>query len=197
MNYENQLIAMIKNSGGLILSSQVDKASIPRIYLSILVKKGTLENIARGVYLTSEAIDDEMFRFQSRYSKGIFSHGTALYLHDLTDRTPHRYTMTFPNNYHAKSLEEEGVTAFYVDKQNYKLGMIDHLSPFGRTIRIYDKERTICDLVRSRNRMESGILTEAVKRYTTLKYKDIHLLMQYATRFRVEKIMRQYVEVLL
>lgn len=197
MNYEDQLLQMIENNKGLILSSQVDEVSIPRVYLSKLVRKGILDNIARGVYLTTDAMDDEMFRTQARYNRGIFSHGTALYLHDLTDRTPLYFTMTFPNNYHAVSLDEEGVTTFYVDKHNHELGMIEQATPLGRLIRTYSIERTICDIIRSRNKMDSGIQFDAVKRYAALKNKDIYMLMQYAKTFRVEKKVRQLIEVLL
>ena len=130
MNYEKKLIEMINNNNGLILTSQVDEAGIPREYLSRLLKKRFIERIARGVYLTRNALDDEMYRIQMRFSKGVFSHGTALFLHNLTDRTPLNYTMTFPNNYHTQSLDEEGITAFYVDKQHHEIGKIEVLSPF-------------------------------------------------------------------
>ena len=197
MNHEEKLIGIIKDNRGLILSSQVDQLGIPRIYLSILVKKGFIEKIERGVYLTVDAFDDEMFRIQARYRKGIYSHGTALYLHDLTDTTPNNYTMTFPNSYHVKSLKEEGIFTFYIHKSLYNLGKVELLSSFGRNISTYDIERTIVDIVRSRNQIDSEMLNNALKRYVVRKDNNINMLMKYAKLFRVEKIIRQFMEILL
>ena len=197
MNHEEKLIEIIKDNRGLILSSQVDQLGVPRIYLSILVRKGFIEKIERGVYLTVDAFDDEMFRIQARYRKGIYSHGTALYLYDLTDTTPNHYTMTFPDRYHVKSLKEEGIFTFYVQKKLHDLGKVELLSSFGRNISTYNIERTIVDIVRSRNQIDTEMLNHALKRYVVRKDNNITLLMKYAKLFKVEKIMRQFIEVLL
>lgn len=197
MNHEEKLIEIIKDNRGLILSSQVDQLGVPRIYLSILVRKGFIEKIERGVYLTVDAFDDEMFRIQARYRKGIYSHGTALYLNDLTDTTPNHYTMTFPNRYHVKSLKEEGIFTFYVQKNLHDLGKVELLSSFGRNIITYNIERTIVDIVRSRNHIDTEMLNHALKRYVVRKDNNITMLMKYAKLFKVEKIIRQFIEVLL
>lgn len=197
MNYEKQILNIMDNNQGIVFTSQVDAAKIPRMYLSILNKKGVIERIARGVYLADDALDDEMFRLQSRYSKGVYSHGTALYLHGLTDRTPNYYSMTFPNKYHTRSLKEEKVKTFYVKRKYLHLGIVDHQSPLNRKIKTYNINRTIVDLIRSRNRIESGVLIFALKEYVKRKDKDLVLLMQYAKNFRVEKILRDKLEILL
>jgi len=197
MNHEEKLIEIIKENRGLILSSQVDQLGIPRIYLSILVRKGFIEKIGRGVYLTVDAFDDEMFRIQARYRKGIYSHGTALYLHDLTDTIPNHYTMTFPDRYHVRSLKEEGIFTFYVQKKLHDLGKVELLSSFGRNISTYNMERTMVDIVRSRNQIDTEMLNHALKRYVVRKDKNITMLMKYAKLFKIEKIMRQFIEVLL
>ena len=197
MNYERQLIELIKRNNGLVFSSQVDEAGIPRIYLSQMVHKGMLYKFSRGAYLTSDAADDEMVRLQARYPKGVFSHGTALYLHGLQDRAPLYYTMTFPDKYHCISLEDGYISAFYVNKQNFELGMTNQPSMAGRLVRTYNRERTICDIVRNRNKTDNIVLYDALKRYVGSKSKDIQLLMEYAKSLRVEKKMREYIEGLL
>lgn len=54
-----------------------------------------IEKSARGVYILPEVWDDEIFNLQNRLKRGIYSHETALFLWDFTDRTPNRYYMTF------------------------------------------------------------------------------------------------------
>ena len=71
------------------------------------------------------------------------------------------------------------------------------LTPFGHSVPVYNMERTICDIIRNRNNTEIQTFQTALKQYVKRKDKDLRLLMQYATKFRVDKILRQYLEVLL
>ena len=62
---------------------------------------------------------------------------------------------------------------------------------------VYNMERTICDMLRNRNQMDIVILADALKRYVKRKDKNIPQLMRYAESFRVTKLIRNYMEVLL
>ena len=75
--------------------------------------------------------------------------------------------------------------------------MVESKTAYGRPILIYNKERTICDIVRSRNNMDVAILNEGIKRYIACKDKNIPLLIRYSKEFKVENIIRKYLEVLL
>ena len=68
---------------------------------------------------------------------------------------------------------------------------------FGNDVPVYDMERTICDIIRSRNHIEIQTFQEALKGYARRRDKNLRTLMHYAELFRVEKILRKYLEVLL
>lgn len=70
-------------------------------------------------------------------------------------------------------------------------------TPFGHDVPVYDKERTICDVLRSRSHIEIQTFRGALKAYARRSDKDLRTLMHYAKLFRVEKILRRYLEVLL
>ncbi len=70
-------------------------------------------------------------------------------------------------------------------------------SPHGNPIRVTGLERTICDILHNRNQIDIQLVYEALKRYVRRKDKNIDLLYDYAKRFRVQKIARHYIEVLL
>lgn len=70
-------------------------------------------------------------------------------------------------------------------------------TPFGHDIPVYNRERTICDVVRSRSHIEIQTLQESLKEYARQKDKNPRVLMDYANLFQVEKILRRYLEVLL
>jgi len=197
MNYQDKLEKLIKDKNGLILTKQVVEAGISREYLNLLLKENKLERIAHGVYLTPDAFDDEMYRLQARNERAIFSHETALYLHDLTDRDPLQWTVTVPAGYNSSHLKDEGIKVYSIKKSLHQMGVIEMKTQFGREIKAYNKERTICDLARNRNNMDIAILNDGIKRYLESKDKNIPLLMRYAEKLDIQNILRNYVEMLL
>lgn len=197
MNYQDKLERLIETKDGLILTREVEAAGISRQYLNILLKEKKLERVAHGVYLTPDAFDDEMYRIQAKNQRIIFSHETALYLHDLTDRDPIEWSVTIPYGYNATHLRDEGIKVYTVKKTLHQMGVIELKTIYGRNIKAYNKERTICDIVRNRNNMDVGILNEAVKRYLNSKDKNIPLLMRYAEELDIQNVLRNYVEILL
>ena len=188
---------ILEDQNGTLLTADLAKFNIPRTYLSILERNGEIQRVSRGVYQAKDAIEDELFSVQATSRSAVYSHETALYLHDLTDRSPLRYSLTVPVGYHSASLIQEGYKIFYVNRSVFDLGVITLKSPHGNPIRVTNLERTICDVLRSRNQMDMQIVYEALKRYVKRNEKDIDLLYAYAKRFRVQKIIRQYIEVLL
>lgn len=197
MKYTEKLTALINEYNGIILTKHVTEAGIPRTYISELVKNAVLERVERGVYITKDSFDDKMYRLQAKYVSAIFSHDSALFLHDLTDRDPIQYSVTVPAGYNSQNIQATGVKVFSIKKELYGLGLTSGRTMFGREIRCYDMERTICDIIRSRNQMDIAIVTDAIKRYSKRKDKNLPQLMRYAESFRVTKLLRNYMEVLL
>ena len=128
-----------------------------------------------------------------RYSFGIYSHNTALYFYDMTDRTPIKFDMTFPNNIR---INNEFVKAHYIKKDIHSLGLTTMKLSDNTEIKIYDKERTICDIIKDRNKIDTQILNTALKEYMKRKDKNLFLLYNYANALRIETILNQYLEVL-
>ena len=109
MGATDEIIMMAKCNNGTVTTAMVVTAGFSRGNLKYLVDKGMLEKSARGVYILPEVWDDEIFNLQNRFKRGIFSGGTALFLWDLTDRTPNVYSMTFPANYNVTKPKEEKI----------------------------------------------------------------------------------------
>jgi predicted transcriptional regulator of viral defense system len=134
-SHADMVYSMIKQNKGFVTASQITEAGIPRRVLGELTDEGHIYRVARGIYALPEAWEDEMYFLQYRFSKGIFSNETALYLHDMTDRTPHRYTLTFPHGYNAGGLKAQNAKAKFVTQGIYGLGIIEIPSPIGNAVR--------------------------------------------------------------
>ena len=192
------LLRMLKENDGVLTAHMAKNAKIPNAYFSILINKGCIEKIARGLYASKAVYIDEMYELQATNSNLIFSHLSALYIHNLTDRTPLKMTITVPRTQNISKLIKSGTVE--VKRSNEKthfMGVCEARSPSGFIIKVYDKERTICDIVRNSNYTDSQILTDALKAYAKRKDKDLSKLMEYAKVLKVEEKIRQYLEVLL
>lgn len=189
---------IMKDRQGLLLTADLANAGIPRTYLSILEQNGEVERVTRGVYRSKDTFfDDEFFSFQSQHRSAIFSHETALFFHDLTDRTPLTYSVTVPSGYHSQALNSSGQKVFYVRRELIHLGVTARRTPHGNEVMSTDLERTICDIVRSRNQIDVQIRNEALKRYAKRRERNLDRLLQYAQPFGIQQIVREYLEILL
>ena len=197
MTHSQQILKMAHANNGVVTSSQVTKAGILREHLRGLVDNGLLERAERGVYIVPTVFNDEMFNLQTRFKRGIFSHDTALFLLDLTDRTPVKFSMTFPLGYNTGGLKSENVKCYRVKDPLYNLGVIDIKSPGGNPLRCYNAERTLCDILKNRSNSEIQVVVDAFKRYTRLDVRNIPQLSNFAKLSMVEKKLRAYLEVLL
>ena len=188
---------ILKDQNGILLTSDLLKHRIPRTYLSVLEKKGEFQRISRGVYSATGYMVDEMAVIQARFKGALYSHETVAYLLDLTDRAPLYYSVTVPSGYNATSLKTMGMKVYFVNRKLYRLGSITLKSPHGNDIKTFNLERTVCDILRSRNQIDIQQVNELLKRYVKKKEKDLDLLYNYARQFRIQKIAREYIEVLL
>lgn len=197
MNYIEKLQQLINKKNGIITTKEVVELGIPRQYLNIFIEKNILERLERGTYITPGTFEDEMYILQKKFQKIVFSHETALYLHNLTDRDPINYSVTLPQGYNLKNLEKYDVNIHWTKKENYDLGLTKSKTNFGREIKVYDKERTICDIVKNRNNMDKDLFKNSLKAYISNKDKNLNKLIEYSKKLKIEKVLRKYLEMIL
>ena len=197
MGATEAIIKMAKENNGTVTTAMVVAAGFSRGNIKYLVDKGMIEKSARGVYILPEVWDDEIFNLQNRFKRGIYSHETALFLWDLTDRTPNRYQMTFPVNYNLTRPKRENIRCVQCKKELYDLGIAEVITPGGNTVRAYNVERALCDVLRPHSHVDIQIVTEAFKYYAIRSNKNIPVLSEYAKMLKVETKLRSYLEVLL
>lgn len=185
-----------KSTSGIISTQEVFAENISRAILNKFIQNGELTKFGRGLYIINSAWEDDFFSLQQKYSKGIYSHDTALYLLGYSDRTPSIYTMTFPKGYNTPSIKQENIKVVRVIPDNYDLGVIEVKSPSNNPIRIYNLERTLCDILRGKG-SDIRIVNAAMKKYANSKDKNINLLMQCAEQLKVKDKVLRYMEVLL
>lgn len=197
MKESEMIIEMAKNNNGTVTAEMVTQAGISRGHLKHLADSGKLERSSRGVYILPYILEDEMFALQCRFKRGVFSCETALFLWDLTDRTPNKYSMTFPHSYNPSSAKKQNVKCTVCIEELFDVGVTEITTPGQNTVKVYNRERTLCDILKKGSKFDIQITTEAFKRYANLPEKDIALLSKYSKMFKVSDRVRSYLEVLL
>ena len=177
---------IMNTNNGMISTRMIEPLNISRQYLSIMENNNDIEKVSRGIYLSPNAFEDSYFSFQQKYKKAIFSHMNALYFYGMTEEFPYNYTVTVPQSYHVDTVNEK-CNVFYVSDDIYELGIVEIETPNGNKVRVYDKERCICDIIRSKGRMDSEQVKKTIKQYMQSRDKDIAKLSEYSKNMGINK----------
>ena len=198
MSKNDLVLKLLKNNNGLITSLEAKSKGIDNKILQRMEKLGQLERVEHGLYMDSNQMEDEYYLSQYRCKKVIFSHETALYFHELADRTPFQIMITIPSGYNTRLLKEKNkYKFFYVAKNLHTIGKITMKTPYGNEVYVYDKERTICDCLKKKEQLDSDLVNDAVRRYLKTPGSDYAKLIKYAELFNIKELVRKYMEVLI
>ena len=183
MNYEDKIMALFHN--GYLTTSKVVQNNIPKIYLTKLVKSNIIERVARGLYFNKKELDDEYLIIQNQSKYAIYSNMTALYFLGYSDRIPLKYDITVPNGYKSSLQKNDKINLFYTKKEYTELGIIIIKDSYGNNIKIYDLEKSICDIIKNKNKIDKELFNKAIRKYYYGKDKDTLKLYKYAKKMKI------------
>ena len=182
---------LMKKNNGYITSKELDMFDIHRMYLSIMQEKGIIEKVASGIYIDTNKIEDNYYVFGLSMPNVIYSHMTALYFHGLSIKAPTDvYDITVKRSYNSIHLRKHNV--FYVGNDVYGLGITEIETPMGNKVKVYDVERCICDIIRSKSRMDLELIKHSVKEYIKRKDKNLVKLSLYAEKLGIKDVVMDY-----
>lgn len=194
-NY-SKLEKIFKTNDGYITREDVDNANIPSWFLSDFVKKNNLNKIAPGFYADDSYIVDNYYILQRRYPKYIFAGLSALYLLGLTDKIPTDIEVSAPQNYHPSRSKVDSLIIHKLSNSNiYELGIKEVKTMFGNIVKTYDEERTICDVIKYRDKYDGETFIKAIRFYVRI-INNQSKLFKYARELGVEKKVYEIIEVL-
>lgn len=132
------LDALVRGGNGVLRTADAVAAGIARPVLGNYVRERGLERVGHGLYLAPDAWKDGMYLLHLRCPQAVFSHDTALFLHDLTDREPLAYTVTVKSGYNPHRLKGDGVKVYRIKAELHGLGLSQTNTPFGNPVAVYD-----------------------------------------------------------
>ena len=197
MDYMMELDVIAKEHGGIIETKIAAQHGISKAMLYKLCKEEKIYRIVKGQYIFPDDMQDELLSIRKRSGNIIFSHETALYLHGISDRTPFEHTITAPSGCIPSAVIRAECKVYYIKPELFSLGKTMLKSPTGNEIPAYNLERTVCDIIRSRNKIGTETFLAALKLYAASPKKDLNKLNLYAKKLRVFNVLSRYLEVLL
>ena len=156
-----------------------------------MASEGILNHLQHGFYGLNEEIEDEFYIHQKNNSYIIYSNETALYLHNLVDRYPNPLSVTTKSGYH---LRNEKLKVYYVKEELLDNGVIEIVSPQGNPIYVYDIERTICDIVKNKNRIDQQVYVQGLQNYFLNGKPNLRKLSKIAKELNVQQKLMDIIE---
>lgn len=183
--------------GGMMRTTQLAEEKIFYPQREKLIADGYVEKIRRGYYQWIDPDDfSEVRTVIHLFPDAILCMDTALRYYGYSDRTPGDWHLAVSKD-SGKSrfkIDYPFVKPYYVEPTVLELGLTTGTMD-GHTIRIYDKERLICDCLRYRNKMDKEIFNKAIQKYIADPEKSIPKLMEYAGPLRVKKLAKDLIGV--
>ena len=150
MDYMAELAAIAQEHGGIIETKTAIAHGISKAVLYKLCREDKIHRVVQGQYILPDDMQDELLSISKRSNQIIFSHETALFLHGISDRTPFEHTITVPSDYTVSAAIKNECKIYYIKPELFDLGRTTLNTPAGNEVPVYDLERTICDMIRSR-----------------------------------------------
>jgi predicted transcriptional regulator of viral defense system len=181
---------------GILRASMAIELGIPKHVLYKMVDAGELIREAQGIYRLSELAplgNPDLVQISLRVPRAVICLISALYFHELTTQIPHQVYFALPRNVKTPKIEYPPIKVFHFSEESYRSGTVEE-SVDGMKIKIYNREKTVADCFKFREKIGTDVALEALRDYLNQPRPNISLLIKYARINRVEKFMRPYLE---
>lgn len=191
---EEKIKKLLKQNNGIITTKQIEEIGIPRVHIKQFIESGTIERVKKGIYISRDMLEDEFYIFQLKNKNAIFSYNTAMYLFRASERTPEKIDVTVYSGYNVQRFPNN-MRVHYVKKDLLDLGVVIVNSPSGFKVKVYNMERTICDILKDRN---TGIDKEQTNKFIRNmilhNQVDLNKIWEYAKKMKCEKKLEKVME---
>jgi predicted transcriptional regulator of viral defense system len=193
---ENLILKILEENKGYLYSKQLSTRT-QHYQLKKMLDKGEIIQVKRGLYRSAQIFEaDNLGEVCRMIPSGVICMFSAWQYYNLTTHLPSFIHIAVQGKQKIVLPDYPPVKLYYWSNQyqNMAIKTIVHL---GETINIYDLEKSVCDVVRFRNKVGIDITSEVLKNYLKRDDRNLDLLMKYATKLRISDIITQYLNVML
>lgn len=185
------------NNNGYFFISEALEQGISKTYIEEYLKRYEFERVAKGIYMSPDAWLDYLYIIHKKCKNVVFSHETALDIHNLLDKESNGIKLTVAQQYNATNLRKMGCTIYSVKSELLDIGRIKKNTMWGNEVFVYDMDKTICDIINHKSKVSLYDFQYAINEYFKRPDKNITNLMNYAKLLGIKEKVQIYTEVFL
>lgn len=178
----------IQEKGGIVKKEQLNELEIDYRRILKFVDNGDLIRIKSGYYAVNLENFSEEELIAGLFPDCVLCMENALYQYGYISKKPYGWKLAVDKNT-SKSrfkLDYPQVIPFYTEPEALAMG-VTTISMAGKTMKIYEKERLVCDCLKYEEKMERELFKEGILSYIQDTEKDVAKLMEYARARKVLK----------
>ncbi len=192
----NNMNNKFKKNGGVLKTSELNDLGISSRQIKRLIEEGFISRIKPGFYESIEYPPKEEVIIARLFPDAVIFLESALIYYDYTDRIPSTWQIAVDR--HSKTskyrIEYPLIEPYYLEPKFINIG-VDTILVDGVDIRIYDRDRTICDTLRYEKKLDEEVFNNSIKRYIKDPKKNVRRLFEYAKEFNITNKVQTYVGV--
>ncbi len=188
-------IEILTSQGIIFRTKDLNAQGISNYEISKLIKEEVITKLYQGVYTLGDINNLQITDINVIVENGIISLSSAAYYYKLTTGETGKITLTLDREQKPPKLPYDLFCYYYTTSRFYDIGL-KVIDQNGRKIKIYDVERTVCDMIKHRSKYDLQMVREVIENYLARDDADVEKLIAYSKELRVYNVLIQYLEIL-
>ena len=198
------ILKEIFNTNVVLTTAELNEYGISNYMINRLLSENKISRISRGNYISNEVHLYDYEIISSFFPEAIIYLESALLLHEYIERVPNEWRIAVGRkmNRNKYNIDYPKIKAHFIDESILDIGVaeietyVDEVNHRNKIItKIYDKDKTICDIIRHRNKIDKEILNSAIRKYVADNDKNLNNMYKYARELNVLGLVETYIGV--
>lgn len=185
-----------RENGGILRTSELNNLGLSSRQINKLLESGEIIRIKRGFYELPDSIYPEEVVIARLFSNSVIFLESALMIYDYTDRVPAAWQIAVDRDSEKTQyqIDYPQINVFYIEPKLLEVG-VDIIQIEGVDVKIFNRDRTICDVLRYENKLEREVFSNAIQRYVKDPKINIRRLIEYSEIFNIKNKVQTYIGV--
>ncbi|QRN84805.1 type IV toxin-antitoxin system AbiEi family antitoxin domain-containing protein [Clostridia bacterium] len=185
---KHEIIEEFEKHGGVLKTSELKELGLSSRQIKKLFEEGEISKIKYGYYELTDEVNPEEIILAKLFPEAVIFLESALLHYNYTDRIPTAWQIAVDRDSEKSRymIEYPLVKPYYQEPKFLSIG-VSTFEVNGVEVKIFDRDRTMCDIMRYEKKLEKEVFTNAVMRYIKDPQKNIRRLFEYAEIFNITK----------
>lgn len=190
------LYSEFNKHGGVLKTSELNALGLSSRQIKKLLDNDVIRKIKFGYYELKDNFYPEEVVLARLFPETVIFLESALIHYGYTDRIPASWQIAVDRDSEKSQYKVDYpiIEPFYLEPKLLKVG-IDTFEIEGVEIKIFSRDRTICDVLRYENKLEREVFNNAIKQYVKDPKKNVKKLFEYAEILNIKNKVQTYIGV--